>query len=179
MSVRTVATIFASLSFLAIGGAVGALILLAGRRTAGAVIDSLRPMLIPAAAIVALTSTLGSLYLSEIALLEPCLLCWYQRIAMYPLPVILGIAAFRRDLAVRVYAIPIAVIGFGIAVYHYLIQAFPSLDTGTCALDIPCGARYLELFGFVSIPFMAAAGFLFVIAALALAGARSYDSEQS
>lgn len=179
MSVRTVATIFASLSFLAIGGAVASLILLAGRRTAGRVIDSLRPMLIPAAAIVSLVATLGSLYLSEIALFEPCLLCWYQRIAMYPLPVILGIAAFRRDLSVRFSAIPLAVIGLGIATYHYLIQAFPSLDTGTCALDVPCSARYLELFGFVSIPFMAGAGFLFVIAALALAGAQTYDSPQS
>lgn len=179
MSVRTVATIFASLSFLAIGGAVGALILLAGRRAAGSAIESIRPVLIPAAAVVALVSTLGSLYLSEVALFEPCLLCWYQRIAMYPLPVILGIAAFRRDLSVRVYAIPIAVIGFGIAAYHYLIQVFPALDSGTCSLDVPCSARYLELFGFVSIPFMAAAGFLFVIATLALAGTQTYDSQQS
>lgn len=179
MTVREIATIFASLSFLAIGGAIGGFILLAGRRTAGSTVDSLRPLLLPAAAIVGLVATLGSLYLSEIAGFEPCVLCWYQRIAMYPLPVIIGIAAFRRDVSVWVYAIPVAVIGFGIAVYHYLIQAFPGLDSGACGVGVPCNSRYIELFGFVSIPFMAAAGFLFIIAALALAGARSYDSGQS
>lgn len=179
MTVRAVATIFASLSFLAIGGAVAGFVLLAGRRTASAAIDAVRPLLLPSAAVVALVATLGSLYLSEIAGFEPCVLCWYQRIAMYPLPVILGIAAVRQDAAVRRYAQPLAVIGLGIAAYHYLIQAFPSLDSGTCDLGVPCGARYIELFGFVSIPFMAGAGFLFIVAALALAATQSYDSGQS
>ena len=179
MDVRTVATIFAALSFLAIGGAVGALILLIGRQTAASVIASLKPILIPAAGIVSLVATLGSLYLSEIAGFEPCVLCWYQRIAMYPLPLILGIATFRKDIGVRFSAIPIAVVGLGIAVYHYVIQAVPGLESGSCAVGVPCSSRYIELFEFVSIPFMAGAAFLFVIAALALVGVQTYDSEHS
>lgn len=179
MTVRTVATIFASLSFLAIGGGVGALVLLAGRRTAGAAIAAIRPYLLWSAALVGLVATVGSLYLSEVALFEPCRLCWYQRIAMYPLPVMLGIAAFRRDPGVRVYAMPIALIGLGISAYHYLIQAVPGLDAGTCDVGVPCSARYIELFGFVSIPFMAGAAFFFIVAALAIAGSQTYDSPQS
>lgn len=179
MSVRTVATLFALLSFVALGDALALIVLGLARRSAGSILNSIRPYLVPAAAVVTLVATLGSLYLSEVAMFEPCLLCWYQRIAMYPLPVILGIAAFRRDLSVRIYAIPLAAIGLAISVYHYLIQAFPALDSGSCAVDVPCAARYIELFGFVSIPFMAGTAFLFAIVALVIAGLRPYDSPQS
>lgn len=62
--------------------------------------------------IVALFATLGSLYFSEVRSFNPCILCWYQRICMYPLAVLLGVAAFRGDLNVRLYAIPLAVMGW-------------------------------------------------------------------
>jgi disulfide bond formation protein DsbB len=72
---------------------------------------------------VALVATLGSLYLSEVAHFEPCRLCWYQRIAMYPLALILGIAAARRDHGIRVYAAPIASFGF-ITIPYMAASAF-------------------------------------------------------
>lgn len=178
MTVRTISTFFALLSFVALAGVIGIIAVALARRSGRMVAESIQPLLVPSAAIVALVATFGSLYMSEVALFEPCLLCWYQRIAMYPLAVILGIAAFRQDTAIRVYAMPIAAIGLAISVYHYLIQAFPALDSGSCSVDVPCAARYLELFGFVSIPFMAGAAFLFVLAALAIAGTRTYDSAQ-
>ena len=79
-------------------------------------------------AAVAGTATLGSLYLSEVSNLIPCTLCWYQRIAMYPLALILAIAAFRREGMIRIYANVIAAIGAVIAGYHYIIQWFPNLE---------------------------------------------------
>jgi len=116
--------------------------------------------------IVALGATLGSLYMSEIADYVPCNLCWYQRIAMYPLAVILGIAAFRRDRLVRWYAIPIAAIGFAIAVYHYFVEWFPSIETNVCSITVPCTTIWFREFGFISLPLMAASAFTFIIVVL-------------
>ena len=67
----------------------------------------------------------GSLYFSEVADFMPCTLCWYQRIAMYPLVLLLGIAAFRRDRAIRLYVVPLAVVGAAISIYHYLYRVVP------------------------------------------------------
>jgi disulfide bond formation protein DsbB len=114
---------------------------------------------------VAATATLGSLYLSEIAHLIPCTLCWYQRIAMYPLAVILLIAAIRRDHGIRIYVTPLAIIGAVIAIYHRFIQLFPNLEGGTsCDPSVPCSAAYIEMFGFVTVPYMALSGFLLIVA---------------
>jgi disulfide bond formation protein DsbB len=116
------------------------------------------------AAAVATTATLGSLYLSEIVHLVPCTFCWYQRIAMYPLAVILLIAAARRDHGVRLYVTTLAVIGAGLAAYHRLLQLYPSLDSGSCNVGVPCTAAYFELFGFVSIPYLAFSAFTLILA---------------
>jgi len=89
---------------------------------------------------VALLAMTGSLYFSEVAHYTPCLLCWYQRIAMYPLVLVLGIAAWRRDLGIRLYAIPLAAVGSVISAYHYLLEWFPALDTGACVVGVPCTA---------------------------------------
>ena len=108
---------------------------------------------------IATVSTLGSLYYSEVALFTPCRLCWYQRIAMYPLALMLPVAAWRDDAAVKRYGLLLAVIGGVIAAYHYLLQWFPQLDAGACDPTAPCAAFYVREFGFVSIPFMALMGF--------------------
>lgn len=114
--------------------------------------------------VVAAACTAGSLYLSEIADFTPCPLCWYQRICMYPLVLLLGIAAFRRDRSIRFYALPLAAIGAVISAYHAWIQAFPpSGGSSFCTLEAPCTERYIWEFGFVSIPFMALCGFAFII----------------
>ncbi|MEN8112879.1 MAG: disulfide oxidoreductase [Actinomycetota bacterium] len=115
---------------------------------------------------VATVATLGSLYLSEVVHLVPCTFCWYQRIAMYPLVVILGIAAWRKDHGVRVYSAAIAAIGAVIAAYHRLIQAVPEFGGSSCSTGVPCTAAYFTLFGFVTIPYMALSGFLFILALL-------------
>ena len=118
------------------------------------------------AALVAVVSTVGSLYFSEVAGYVPCVLCWYQRIAMYPLAVILPIAAIRHDDAVRPYAATLAAIGAVIAAYHTVLQRFPDLPTASCDLNNPCSAIHFERFGFVTLPVMALVGFLAILTLL-------------
>ena len=119
--------------------------------------------------LIALTATLGSLYYSEVANYVPCKLCWYQRIAMYPLAIVLGIAALRRDLGVRRYVLPVVGVGAAISVWHYLLEHFPNLSgSASCDPAAPCTVRWVWEFGFISIPFMALGGFA-SIAALLLA----------
>jgi len=118
--------------------------------------------------LMAVVATLGSLYYSQIAHFIPCEYCWYQRIAMYPLAIVLGIAAFRNDPTVRRYVYPLATIGGIISAYHYLIQQLPDLATGVCSTVTPCTAALVWKFDFVSIPFMALVSFAAVITALTL-----------
>jgi disulfide bond formation protein DsbB len=136
----------------------------------------LTPLALTAAWGVATLATAGSLYFSEVANYLPCTLCWYQRIAMYPLVLILGIAMFRRDIAVRIYAIPLALVGAAIASYHYLLEWFPEIDTGACSAVIPCTQVWFREFGFVSMPLLALIAFGLVIAFL-LVPLRSSDEE--
>lgn len=162
-SVSTFSLFFATLALLCWAGigaiGVGALL----RRFASqppAIIGSLREDLgraaLPLAWVIALVTMLGSLYYSRIQHYIPCELCWYQRICIYPFAVILGIAAVRRDAAIRIYAIPVLAVGAVIAAYHSWIQAFPPADgTSFCTADAPCTLRYVWEFGFVSLPFMA------------------------
>ncbi len=136
--------------------------------------------------VVAATATLGSLYFSEIADFEPCKYCWFQRIAMYPLAVIFGIAAWRRDHGVRLYGFTLAGLGGALAAYHYLIQQYPELSSSECSVTVPCTAAYVWEFGFISIPWMALSAFALIIVLLAIAhrneratGAPSPESEVS
>lgn len=127
--------------------------------------------------IVALTAMLGSLYFSEVAHFTPCEYCWYQRIAMYPLALILGIAAYRSDRGIRRYALPMVTIGAIISAYHYLLQHFPELASTTCSATAPCTAAWVWEFGFVSIPFMALACFSAIAALLVIAGQSTAGNE--
>jgi disulfide bond formation protein DsbB len=136
------------------------------------------PVALPLAAAVALTCTLGSLYLSEVAKFPPCILCWYQRIAMYPLVVILVVASLRRDRNVWWYVVPQAVIGLGISVYHYLIERFPDTVSFSCSADVPCSTVWVWKFHFLSIPAMAGLGFALIIT-LVLLGRPSARPEPS
>src|SRR4051812_17209676 len=90
------------------------------------VAETVGPPALALAFLIALVSTLGSLWLSEGANFTPCRLCWYQRIAMYPMVPILGIAALRRDAGVRIYAAVLAGIGLVISAYHILVERFPN-----------------------------------------------------
>lgn len=116
---------------------------------------------------VAAVAMAGSLIYSEVYHFIPCELCWYQRIAMYPLAAILLVAAIRRDGAVRYYGLPLSIVGLGISIWHILIQNVTTLTLGACDPNNPCSAKYVERFGFISIPVMAGAGFLLISVLLA------------
>jgi disulfide bond formation protein DsbB len=94
---------------------------------------------------------------------KPCRLCWFQRTMMYPLAIILIIAALRKDWKVKFYAVPLAVIGAVIASYHWLLERFPNIESGVCDVEVPCEFVWFELFGFVTLPFMALTAFVAVI----------------
>lgn len=128
--------------------------------------SNLGPSALVGAFVVAALAMGGSLYFSEIAHFEPCRLCWYQRIAMYPLVVILGVAAWRRDVGVRRYAVPLAAIGAVISTYHYALEWFPWLDSGVCAATAPCTLVWFRELGFISLPYLALSAFLLIIALL-------------
>jgi disulfide bond formation protein DsbB len=169
MSVEVFQTFFAILAVVALAGAVVLLValLLRGRAAwAAGIVEAVSPVALPLAWLVALVSTLGSLYFSEIADYLPCTLCWYQRIALYPLAVILGIAAFRGDRAIRTYVVPLAAIGLVISTYHWLIERFPELEAGgTCSVVVPCTVPWFTELGFITLAFMAFSGFAFIIVA--------------
>jgi disulfide bond formation protein DsbB len=128
---------------------------------------------LPLATAIATVATAGSLYLSEVAGYLPCTLCWYQRIAMYPLVVILGVATWRRDRTVWMTALPLTAIGGGIAVWHILIERNPGWG-GVCDPTAPCSLLWVEEFGFLTLPTMALIGFVAIgvltLAARAAAG---------
>lgn len=113
------------------------------------------------------TATLGSLYFSEVAGFVPCTLCWYQRIAMYPLAVLTAIAAVRKD-DLSVYVRVVASIGLVISGYHWLLERFPSIDAGVCSAALPCELVWFEKFGFITLPFMAFTAFSAVLAVTTL-----------
>lgn len=172
LSVLVVSTFLATLALIALAASLLTLLLVLAHRTSllPEATDALRAVIGPGAlwvaTVVALTATAGSLYFSEVAGFEPCALCWYQRIAMYPLVLILGIAAVRRDAAVRRYVAPIATIGALISIYHIGVERLPGLPTGSCSVAAPCDLIWVERFGFVTIPVMALAGFVAILTLL-------------
>lgn len=120
------------------------------------------------ACMISLVAVVGSLYLSEVAGFIPCRLCWYQRIAMYPLLPILAVATWRGDAGVWRYGLPLSVVGFGISAYHIVIQNVPAMEPPVCVGEVPCSAVYVRVFDFVSIPVMAGGAFLSISALLVL-----------
>lgn len=123
--------------------------------------------LIFAAWLVATISTLGALFFGEVMQLPPCVLCWYQRIAMFPLALILPIGLFPFDRKVVRYALPLAVLGWGFAVFHQLLVAglIPK-SIQPCKQGVPCSETVIEWFGFLTIPLLAVAAFSTIIALL-------------
>jgi disulfide bond formation protein DsbB len=157
-------------------GGIGILLLVAlvvppARRALLDAVQGSENLLVGAAAVTAFLASAGSLYYSEVVGFVPCVLCWYQRIAMYPLVLVLGVGALRRDRAAWSYGLPLAGVGLAIALYHILIQFRPVLDVGVCGTGVPCTARYLAIFGFVSIPVMASGAFLMILGLLAVSAA--------
>ena len=130
--------------------------------------------------IVATVTTLGSLYYSEHAGFVPCELCWYQRIVMYPLVIVLGVAALRRDRAVWMTALVFVVIGAPLSLYHWLVERVPAFEeSSSCSAITPCSAPWFEKLGFVTLAWMAMSAFLLigVLMVCTLLGARDRVDE--
>lgn len=116
-----------------------------------------------------LIAMFGSLFFSEILHYPPCVLCWYQRILMYPLTLLLGIGILRNDKKVYMYALPMAVIGFVIAFYHNLLyyNILPH-SLSPCTAGVSCTTKFFALFGFVTIPLLSLMAFAVIIACMIL-----------
>ena len=113
--------------------------------------------------VIALVAMLGSLYFSEIRQFVPCTMCWYQRICMYPLVLILGIGSFQNDFNVKKIALPLSIIGLMISTWHYLEQKVPGFaEIKPCTQGVPCSSEYINVFGFITIPFLAGTAFLLI-----------------
>lgn len=117
--------------------------------------------------LVALAAMMGSLYFGEVMKIPLCTLCWYQRIAMYPLVVVLAIGIMWDQAKVHLYALPFAVIGLIISIYHNLIyyRIIPEV-IHPCTVGVPCTTKFIEFFGFVSIPLLSLLGFIFITGGL-------------
>lgn len=105
----------------------------------------------------------GSLYFSEIRQYEPCLLCWYQRILMYPFALILGIAVVKKDYRISLYTMAMSAIGAMISIYHYSLQKVPFMaDNAVTCGRVPCTGQYINWLGFITIPFLALTAFIII-----------------
>jgi disulfide bond formation protein DsbB len=119
--------------------------------------------------ILATVATLGSLFFSEIMGLKPCVLCWWQRIFMYPLVVILLVGMYPLDRRVVRYALPLAVIGLAFAFYHYLVYSgYIPESLQPCDQEASCAEIDLELFGFITIPMMSIISYTAIIVMLVM-----------
>lgn len=113
--------------------------------------------------VVALVATLGSLYFSEIKGFIPCEFCWYQRILMYPLVIIIGLAVFEQNRNIKKYVLPFSVIGMGVSFYQYLMQKVPGFAPAkACVGGIPCDGQYINWLGFITIPLLAFIAFTLI-----------------
>ena len=185
MEVETVTTFFALLAVLGIAFLVVLLAVVVVTKAKGEIppsLVSLREALGSTALkfgfAVAAVCMSGSLYLSEVAKFPPCNMCWYQRIAMYPMVVLMGVAALRRDSSIKWYSVPLGLIGVSLSTYHYLIERFPDQVAHACTEDIPCSTVWIWKFHFLSIPAMAGIGFLLIVALSLLATPqRSVESD--
>lgn len=108
------------------------------------------------------TAMLGSLYFSEVMHFEPCRLCWFQRILMYPIALIGLVGILRADRGASLYILPLSFLGMLVSGYHVLLQHGFFSESNACLRGVPCSARYINWMGFVTIPVLALAGFLVI-----------------
>lgn len=119
----------------------------------------------------ALLATAASLFLREVLGYPPCVLCWYQRIAMYPLVPLIAAGILRRDRGIHLYVLPLSVIGLAIALSHNLlyIGIIPEAASA-CRAGVSCTTRFFEWFGFITIPFLSLTAFALITIAMLLYG---------
>lgn len=122
-----------------------------------------RETLLFAAWATSIIAMFGSLYFSEIRQYEPCLLCWYQRILMYPFALILGIAVVKKDYRISLYTMALSAVGAMISLYHYSLQKVPFMaDNAVTCGRVPCTGQYINWLGFITIPFLALTAFIII-----------------
>lgn len=121
--------------------------------------------------IVALIATLGSLFYSEVLGYQPCTLCWYQRILMYPQVILLGLAFWKRDKGIIDYALALSGVGAVIAAYHHLMQ-IGVVKAGSCGVvgySVSCAKVFVMHLGYITLPLMALSAFALIIIFLVFA----------
>ena len=183
-SVRAATNFFLVLTLVAdavvVAGALLGLAALVSKRARARALDVARfvgPQAVLVAWIVALVTMLGSLYYSEHAGYLPCELCWYQRILMYPLVIVLGVGWLRRDSKVWMTAAPFVVIGAPLSLYHWLVERVPSFaESSSCSIVAPCTAPYFEKLGFVTLAWMCLSSFLLIGTLLVLSVVAQRDA---
>lgn len=117
--------------------------------------------------LLAAVSTLGALFLGEIMGYTPCLLCWYQRIAMFPLVLVLAAGLFPFDPKVVRYALPLAVCGWLLAAYHLaVVGGLIPESLQPCRQGVPCSDPQVTWFGFINIPLLSVLAFSAIVALL-------------
>jgi len=117
--------------------------------------------------VIVLTASFSAIFIGEILGKTPCTLCWYQRICMFPLVIILGVGCYKSDYAAVIYALPFAIIGTGIALYHSLLYAkVIDVKITACVVDVPCGGDGMTIFGTVALPYLSLVSFSVVLAIL-------------
>ena len=164
MSTDTLTPLFALLTFVCAGATVVSLVVVVGARfsPADSVLSSmcgaLGDLSLWLAWLVAATTTVGSMYYSIGAHYTPCELCWYQRICMYPLVVILGVGAWKRAPFTRLTALPFIVCGIGVSTWHFILERFPGIEAGACSITVPCNAPWFVELGFITLAFMCLSG---------------------
>jgi len=114
--------------------------------------------------IVALMATSGSLYYSEIAGFTPCILCWYQRILMYPQVALLAVALWKNEKIITDYILTLSLLGTPLSIYHYLLQRglVPNISCSAVGFSISCAEKFVMNFGYITIPLMAATAFALI-----------------
>lgn len=119
--------------------------------------------------LISLISTLGSLYFSEIEEFVPCELCWYQRIIMYPMVLMLGLATIKKETIIAKYLVLLSILGSIVSLLHYFLQKDIIFHQVTsCMYGVPCDTNYINWLGFITIPFLAFIGFALITILLTL-----------
>ncbi len=133
-------------------------------------IDFIRKYSLYAAWIIILSGVAGSLYFSLVLHIEPCVLCWYQRIFLYPLAIIIPIGILRKDAGIYIYALPFSIAGAATAFYHYLlyVKIIPEALAPCSASGVSCIQKLPDLFGFFNILQLSLAAFILITVLLFL-----------
>src|SRR6266498_1030074 len=111
----------------------------------------------------------GSLFFSNVLHFPPCVLCWYQRIALYPLVIIIGVGIIKKDKYLPYYVLPLTIIGGLISIYHNLLYYHLLPNSATpCELGVSCTTKFIEWFGFITIPLLSLAAFIVITGAIVI-----------